>query len=139
MPRACSQDLRERVIEAVELGASRHEAADRFEVSVSSAVKWVQRWRESKSAAPKPRGGSVSRLEAHAKEILAMSIAQPDLTLMETVDALRKRRIHTSQSSLSRFYARHSITFKKKPAGRRTTPSRRGPRAAALDPGARYA
>jgi transposase len=139
MPRACSQDLRERVIEAVELGASRHEAADRFEVSVSSAVKWVQRWRESKSAAPKPRGGSVSPLEAHAKEILAMSIAQPDLTLMETVDALRKRRIHTSQSSLSRFYARHSITFKKKPAGRRTTPSRRGPRAAALDPGARYA
>lgn len=139
MPRACSQDLRERVIEAVELGASRHEAADRFEVSVSSAVKWVQRWRKSKSAAPKPRGGSVSPLEAHAKEILAMSIAQPDLTLMETVDALRKRRIHTSQSSLSRFYARHSITFKKKPAGRRTTPSRRGPRAAALDPGARYA
>lgn len=127
------------MIEAVELGASRHEAADRFEVSVSSAVKWVQRWRESKSAAPKPRGGSVSPLEAHAKEILAMSIAQPDLTLMETVDALRKRRIHTSQSSLSRFYARHSITFKKKPAGRRTTPSRRGPRAAALDPGARYA
>lgn len=139
MPKACSQDLRERVIEAVEMGASRHEAADRFEVSVSSAVKWVQRWRESKSAAPKPRGGSVSPLEAYAKEILAMSAAQPDLTLMETVDELRKRRIRTSQSALSRFYARHDITFKKKPAGRRTAPSRRGPRAAALDPGARYA
>ncbi len=121
------------------MGSSRHEAADRFEVSVSSAVKWVQRWRESKSAAPKPRGGSVSPLEAHAKEILAMSVAQPDLTLMETVDELRKRRIRTSQSALSRFYARHSITFKKKPAGRRTTPSRRGPSTATLDPGARHA
>lgn len=139
MPKSYSQDLRERVIEAVEMGASRHEAADRFEVSVSSAVKWLQRWRQSKSAAPKPRGGSVSPLEAYAEDILAMSAAQPDLTLMETVGELRKRRIRTSRSALSRFYARHDITFKKKPAGRRTTPSRRGPRAAALDPGARYA
>jgi transposase len=139
MPKACSQDLRERVIEAVEMGASRHEAAERFEVSVSSAVKWVQRWHESRSAAPKPRGGSVSPLEAYAKEILAMSAAQPDRTLLETVGELRKRRIHTSLSALSRFYARHRITFKKKPAGRRATASRRGPRAAALDPGARYA
>jgi transposase len=121
------------------MGASRHEAADRFEVSVSSAVKWLQRWRESKSAAPKPRGGSVSPLEAYAKEILTMVAAQPDLTLKETVGELRKRRIRTSQSALSRFYVRHGVTFKKKPAGRRTTTSRRGPRAAALDPGARYA
>ena len=37
MPKSYSADLRERVIEAVEMGASRHEAADRFEVSVSSA------------------------------------------------------------------------------------------------------
>jgi transposase len=45
----------------VEMGdASRHEAAERFEVSVSSAVKWLQRWHESRSASPKPRGGSVS-------------------------------------------------------------------------------
>ena len=139
MPKSYSQDLRERVIEAVEMGTSRHEAADRFEVSVSSAVKWLQRWRESKSAAPKPRGGSVSPLEAYAKEILTMVAAQPDVTLKETVGELRKRRIRTSQSALSRFYGRHGVTFKKKPAGRRTTASRRGPRAAALDPGARYA
>jgi transposase len=139
MPKSYSQDLRERVIEAVEMGASRHEAADRFEVSVSSAVKWLQRWRKSKSAAPKPRGGSVSPLEACAKEILRMIAAQPDLTLKETIEELRKRRIRTSQSALSRFYARHGITFKKKPAGLRTTPSRRGPRAAALDPEAKYA
>jgi transposase-like protein len=51
MPKSYSQDLRERVIEAVEMGASRHEAADRFDVSVSSAVKWLQRWRESEAAA----------------------------------------------------------------------------------------
>ena len=67
MPKSYSSDLRERVIEAVEMGASRHEAAERFDVSVSSAVKWLQRWRESRSAAPKPRGGSVSPLERRAE------------------------------------------------------------------------
>jgi transposase len=64
MPKSYSKDLREQVIETVEMGdASRHEAAERFEVSVSSAVKWLQRWHESRSASPKPRGGSVSPLE----------------------------------------------------------------------------
>ena len=38
MPKAYSRDLRERVITAVETGASRREAAERFEVSVASAV-----------------------------------------------------------------------------------------------------
>jgi len=38
MPKALSGDLRERVIEAVEAGVSRREAAERFEISASSAV-----------------------------------------------------------------------------------------------------
>jgi transposase len=140
MPKSYSQDLRERVIEAVEMGASRHEAADCFEVSVSSAVKWRQRWRESKSAAPKPRGGSLSPLEARAEEILAMTAEQPDLTLVETVAELRKRRIRTSRSALSRFYMRHDITVKKKEsASIGAEASRRRPRASTLDPGARHA
>jgi transposase len=139
MPKSYSADLRERVIEAVETGASRHEAADRFEVSVSSAVKWLQRWRESKSAAPKPRGGSVSPLEKRPERILAVIAEHPDLTLMETVAVLRRRRIRTSKSALSRFFARHDITLKKKPASRRTGASGCRPRAPALDPGARHA
>ncbi len=113
MPKSYSADLRERVIEAVEMGASRHEAADRFEVSVSSAVKWLQRWHESGSAAPKPRGGSVSPLEKRAARILAMIAEHPDLTLKEAVTELRRRRIRTSKSAVSRFFARHDITLKK--------------------------
>src|SRR5258708_25449464 len=133
MPKAYSCDLRERVIEAVETGASRREAAERFEVSVSSAIKWLQRWRDRRSATPKPRGGSISPLEQFAAEVLALIAEQPDLTLVETVTALRKRRIKTSRSSLWRFLDRHGITFKKKPAGGRTAASRCGARAPALD------
>src|SRR3954463_7323010 len=103
MPKAYSGDLRERVIEAVETGASRREAAERFEVSVSSAIKWLQRWHERRSAAPKPRGGSISPLEAFATAILALVAEQPDLTLVETVAMLRKRRIKTSRTALWRF------------------------------------
>jgi transposase len=133
MPKACSADLRGRVIEAVEMGASRHEAAERFEVSVSSAVKWLQRWRESGSSAPNPRGGSISPLEKRAAQVLALIAEHPDLTLMETVAELGRRRIRTSKSALSRFFARHGITIKKKPASGRTGARRRGSRAAALD------
>jgi transposase len=114
MPKSYSGDLRERVVEAVEAGASRHEAAERFEISVSSAVRWVQRWNSTGSCAPKPRGGSVSPLEGWAEDILALVAEQPDLTLDETVGELLKRRIRTSKSALSRFFQRHDITLKKK-------------------------
>jgi transposase len=138
MPKAYSGDMRERVIETVEMGASRREAAEHLGVSVSSAVRWLQRWDESRSAAPKPRGGSTSPLEADAERILALILERSDLTLKETLAELRKRGIRTSRSALSRFYDRHDITFKKKPASRRTAASRRGPRAATLDARARH-
>jgi transposase len=139
MPKAYSGDLRERVIEAVEAGASRREAAERFDVSVASAVKWLQRWCKTRSAAPKPRGGSISPLEEFASEILALIAEQPDMTLVETVAALRKRRIRTSRSSLWRFLDRHNITFKKKPASCRAAARRCGASAPTLDTRARYA
>ena len=140
MPRSYSGDLRERVIEVVEMeGASRREAAERFDISASSAVKWLQRWRKSRSAKPKLRGGSVSPLEAHKESILALVAEQPDLTLKETLVKLLKRRIRTSKSALSRFFARHGITLKKKPASRGTTTRGGRPRAPTLDARARHA
>jgi transposase len=139
MPKSYSGDLRERVIEAVAGGASRREAGERFEISASSSIRWLQRWHETGSAAPKPRGGSISPLEEFAKEVLALVAEQPDLTLVETVVELRRRRIRTSRSSLWRFLDRHGITLKKKPASRRTAAGRCGPSAATLDPRARHA
>jgi transposase len=118
MPRSYSCDFRERVIEMVEGGASRHEAAEHFGIAVSSVVKWMQRWEESRSVAPKPRGGSVSPLERQAERLVAVITKQPDLTLEETAAQLRRWRIRTSRSALSRFFHRHDFTFKKKLASR---------------------
>jgi transposase len=140
MPESYSSDLRKRVIEAVETGASRREAAEWFEIDPSSAVRWLRCWNETGRCAPKPRGGSVSPLERHAEQILALVADQPDLTLEETVTELRKRRIRTSQSAVWRFFERHDITFKKKePAGGGTAPRRRGPGTSPLAPRARHA
>jgi len=50
MPKAYSGDLRVRVIEMVQAGASRREAAEVFCFAGSIAVKWLQRWEKSGSA-----------------------------------------------------------------------------------------
>ena len=113
MPRAYSADLRRRVIEAVETGASRREAAELFVIDPSSAVRWLRCWNETGRCAPQPRRGSISPLEGFAEKLLALVAEQPDLTLEEIVVALRKRRIRTSKSAVSRFFQRHEITFKK--------------------------
>src|SRR5246127_3463172 len=130
-------ELRIRVIDFVEAGGSRREAAEQFQVSASSAIRWVQRFREDGTSEAMPRGGSTSPLEKYSQQILALIRGQRDLTLNEIVSALHKRRIPGSRSALSRFFARHVITIKKKSAGGRAEAGRRRPRAPTLDSGAR--
>ena len=138
MPKPCSLELRERVVGAIEAGASRREAAEWFEVSPSSAIRWMQRRQATGSIAAKPSGGSISPLEVHADFLLSMIAGRADLTLDEIVVAMRKRRIAGSRSAVWRFFQRHKISVKKKPAGGGARASRRGPRTAALDARARH-
>jgi transposase len=108
-----SSDLRERVVEAVNEGATRSEAAERFGVGVSSAVRWHQAWRETGTFEAKRCGGSRSPLEDYAEEIIALVEDQRDRTLDEIVAAMHERRIPGSRTALFRFLERHGITFKK--------------------------
>jgi len=69
--------------------------------------------------------------------LLALIASEPDLTL----DAIAKRlfaahEMKTSVSSVDRFYARHKISFKKKPARQRTTTARRSRGSRKLEDGA---
>ena len=93
MPAAYSADIRGRVIASVESGSSRREAAEEFDVSASSAIKWVAAYRTTGSCAAKPRGGSTSPLEKYATFLLTLIEGQPDLTLDEVVCAMRKRKL----------------------------------------------
>jgi transposase len=139
MPKPYSDDLRARAITIVEGGASRHEVAALFEVSPSTVINWLRRWRDNGSSSAKPHGGSISPLEKHASWLLALIAEHPDLTLDETVTAMRRRRIVGSRSALSRFFIRHNITFKKKPARHGANSTRRRTRATTLGSRARHA
>jgi transposase len=133
MPKPYSEDLRERVVRAVEMGASRRAAAARFNIGAASAVRWMQRVAQIGSALARASGGSTSPLERHAEFLLGLIKEQPDLTLDEVVEALRAANLAGSRSAVARFYARHQISFKKKPARGRARAPRRGRGAPALE------
>ena len=68
MGKSLSDDLRVRVVEAVEAGASRRQAAARFGVSVSSAIRWARSWNTQGDVRAKPQGGDrrSARIDAHS-------------------------------------------------------------------------
>jgi transposase len=135
MAKPLSEDLRVRVVEAVDGGMSRRAAAERFGVSASSAVRYVQEWRESGTTCAKPQGGDQRshRIEAHRDFILSAIAAKPDLTLVE-IAALLESEVGASfaPSSIWRFLERHAVSFKKNRARSRAGQARRRGRAPSL-------
>src|SRR4051812_6889456 len=125
MSKALSLDLRTRVLAAIAGGLSCRQAAQRFGVSASSAIRWRGLERRQGDARPKALGGDrrSGRIEACAGLILGLVEATPDITLEELRTALAARGVAVGYGSLWRFFARRRITRKKRP---RTRPSRRG-------------
>jgi|ERR687896_79415 transposase len=132
MTRPYSLDLRERMVRAVEAGASRRATAARFGVSPSCVVKLVQRWSRSGSLAPDPGGGGRrAKLADHAELVQALLAASPDLTIAELKSRLAAAGIAVSPAAISRFLKACGLTRKKRP---RMPPSKTGPMS--LPPGA---
>lgn len=123
MTKPLSNDLRKRLVSAVDGGMTRRSAADRFGVAPSTAIKWVAQWRETGDINPRPQGGDnrSHRLEAHAEEILGLIEERPDITLSEIVEHLEETHgLRVAVSSVWRLLDRHGMTFKKNRARQRT-------------------
>ena len=91
MPAPISMDLRLGIVRAVEGGSSSREAARRFAVSPSAAIKLMQRVRASGSAAPE-RGAHRRRvLEPHDAALRRLVEATSDITLVELQTELQRR------------------------------------------------
>ncbi len=117
MPRVLSQDLRERVVAAIDGGMSCRAAATRFGVSASSAIRWRQLVVQHGTPQPSRR---------------VATVAQPGSTRTQPLSWMRSRRRTTSRwssckrcspsaarrsgSGRLRFFDRHRITRKKKTA-----------------------
>jgi transposase len=129
MPRAYSQDLRDRVIDAVvQGGESRRAAARRFGVSDASAVKWLQRFERLGDREHAVLGGyRKSRIKAHREWLLAVIATEPDMTLAALCDRLfAEHGLRTDTGSLSRFFGSEGISFKKNRAAQRAGSAGRG-------------
>lgn len=136
MPRACSNDLRERVVKAVETGASCRSAALRFGVAPSSAIKWVSRWRSRGDVSPgSSRGRIRSPLHVHRQWLLDQVAATPGLTLAELRERLSSEHGLTAGiAAIWAFFKREGISFKKNAAALRAGQTRRRAQAGELAP-----
>ena len=114
MGRALSGDLRRRVVKASAEGMSARQAAARFGVGISSAIRWIARARIGELA-PRPQGRRrASSLDAHETFIVGMIEARKDITLNEMVERLAtERSVKISRSALSAWLRGHGWTFKK--------------------------
>jgi transposase len=116
MARALSLDLRERVVEEVAKGTSCRQAAARFGVSASSAIRWAAQVRSGSLLVPKKQGGDrrSHHIEVESGFILGAVAEQPDITLAELREKLKERGRSAGIATLWRFFQRHKITLKKR-------------------------
>ena len=120
MGRPYSQDLRERVVAAVEGGLSRNRAAKQYRVAVSTVIDWIDAWRDERRLTHKPMGGDhSSRLKGEREWLLQRIGEAPDLTLEELRRELAGRGKAVGYGTVWRFFAAEGISFKKNRARQR--------------------
>lgn len=109
-----SNDLRKRVVGAVEAGESCRSVAARFGVAVSSGVKWSQRYRSTGCVAPGKMGGHRKRiLEPHRAFIIERIGQTSHLSLHRLKGELAARGVSASHSATWRFLRREAYGSKK--------------------------
>ena len=123
MVKPYSPDLRQRVIAAVEEdGLSCREAARRYRVSASSAVKWVAAFHRTGHTGPRPMGGDRRSVLKPERAWVADLIRQEkNLTLALISERLRRERgVRANLSMVWKFLRTEGFSFKKNAVRRRT-------------------
>jgi putative transposase len=123
-------DLRDRVVKAVESGRmSCRGAASHFGVAASSAIKWMQRYRQTGSAAPGQIGGYRPRAISGAHRDWLIARCRSDaFTLRGLVAELSAERgLKVDYRSVWSFVHEEGLSFKKNRARPRTGSTRHRP------------
>jgi putative transposase len=115
MPRPYSNDIRERAVAAVEDGRmSRRQAAEHFEVGISTVIGWVRRFRETGSVTPGQMGGHKPKAIRDEHEAwLRDRLRAGDYTLRGLVAELAGRGLKTGYRAVWNFVHAEKQSFKK--------------------------
>src|ERR1700682_4082030 len=104
MGKPYSDDLRERVVAAIEAGHTRVKVAERYNMALSTVGGVIKRKRETGSISPDKFGGyKTFTLEPHTDRVKELVAEQPDSTLAELQVRLAKEKVKVRQSGISRF------------------------------------
>jgi transposase len=118
MGQPLSMDLRARLIAAIDDGMSCRAAAARFGVAPSTAIVGMHSGAMLATSNRRPRAATCARIMSRkrATDILALWEANRDITLEELRADLSKIGLAVSIAGLHRFFKRHGMTRKKRPA-----------------------
>jgi transposase len=131
---AYSQDLRERVLRALDRGDRPAEIARRFEVSRLWVYRVRDRQQETGVRSSFQIGGHRrSRLAEREQALRAWIAAEPDLTLAELQQRLAKQGVATKIGALWHQLNNWNLTFKKNLARQRARARRRAGGAARME------
>jgi putative transposase len=116
MGKPCSMDLRERVVRAVEQeGMSRRQAAARFGIAPSVAIKWLERYHRTGSVAPSRIGGYKPKtLRGSWRDWLIERCREKDFTLRGLVAELAERGLKVDYRSVWEFVHAEKLSYKKR-------------------------
>jgi putative transposase len=128
MAKPYSLDLRKRVVGRVLAGEPVRLVAKTFDVSVSSVVKWSQRFRATGSTAAGKMGGYRPKLLVGAhRSWLLDRIVRADFTLRGLVGELAERGVKVDYRTVWNFVHAESLSFKKNRRSQRARSPRRRP------------
>jgi putative transposase len=116
MAKPYSIDLRKRAVAAVVTGGlSRHRAAARFGVAVSTVIGWVRHFHEAGNVAPGQMGGHKPRKIIGEHEVwLANRIRASDFTLHGLVAELSGRGLKVDYHTVWDFVHAAQFSYKKR-------------------------
>ena len=102
--KAYSEDLRKKILEAVDRGMPKSVAARTFGVSRASVKRYAAARREGKPLGPKKHPGSRPKLDESARKLLEADVGdRPAITLKERCRFLEQMvGVSVSESTLSR-------------------------------------
>ena len=122
MAKAYGMELRDRAVEFVLAGESRHAVARRLGLGVSTVIRWLDRYQKTGTAAAAKIGGYVKpKIAGSHREWLLERIGRGNFTLNGLTLELEDHELKVDYKTMWKFVHAQDLSFKKSRLRSRTT------------------